>query len=793
MFEMSKEIDVILDVYHSARLWEMADAAGLEVTDRHGKKLTKAKLLPLMRAKFFDEARVRASWQQLSKQERAVLNRLLLHREPVATKSFRRETIRASLATPAPQPERPKGPSYYYRHEVPYADGYTGDHRHKNSTVFEDIIARLTYRGLVFSQGTPLTTGSTPYKLQFHPGTTLYVPDVVRQHLPEPEPVPSGISGWQPARVETGAPTTLLRDLYLYWDAVRRNEVSLIQAGFVGKRWLKEINKALLVPDPLLEDAQREDETGRLYLLRQLLESLGLIQKDRGCLCPTGKDALHIPPFWSQAWTEQVQACLAAWSRSGGHAGLGSSANVYNPRYAYARRIVLNALKTLTPEVWWEIEDLVERVEAQDTDFLFPEHSKIENSRSSWYYSYSGSYYANQRETLLKTFGTLEDRFIHNCLAGFLFQLGLVELGYGQDNDTLQGFRLVPESRTILSNEPSEQISRSPSQVQDESDRAHLTGKLIVQPTFQLLAIGPVSLALLAQLDLFADRERADQGAFEYRLSRESVYRAQQLGMDAVQVIRFLEQASETELPQNVRRSLDEWAAHHERIVFRTGVSLLQAANAGLLNTLMEQTDTGQFIARSVSPQVALVRTNQQPQLISTLIAQGVFPAVSGAQPEAADGNVIIQEDGTIHPIHAVPSLHLRGRLSRVAEEADDGGWRLTPASVSRAGGSQGKVLRLLEELSKLHRGQLPETLVEQIKAWGGYYGNAAVETLTLIEFRDQSALDELRRHPELHKYLAPFPAGNRAFAVVQADKLTHVKKILDHFGVRIKDGIRRD
>jgi len=448
-------------------------------------------------------------------------------------------------------------------------------------------------------------------------------------------------------------------------------------------------------------------------------------------------------------------------------------------------------LKTLTPEIWWEVEDLIEQVETQDVDFLFPEHSKIESSRSSWYYSYSGSYYANQRETLLKTFGTLETRFIHNCLTGFLFQLGLVELGYGQDSDALQGFRLVPESHVILSNEPSE--SGPPSQIQDEAEHTHPTGKLIVQPTFQLLAMGPVSLALLAQLDLFADRERADQGAFEYRLSRESVYRAQQLGMDTVRVTRFLEQAAETELPQNVRRSLDEWAAHHERIVFRTGVSLLQAADAELLNMLMEQTDAGQFIARPVSPEVALVKTNQQPQLVSTLIAQGVFPAVSGAQPEAADDNVIIQENGIIHPIHAVSSLHLRGRLSRVAEETDDGEWRLTPASVGRAGGSQGKVLRLLEELGKLHRGRLPETLVEQIKAWGGYYGNAAVETLTLIEFRDQAALDELRQHPELHEYLTSFPSGSRAFAVVQANKLTQVKKVLDRFGVRVRDGIRRD
>ena len=60
------------------------------------------------------------------------------------------------------------------------------------------------------------------------------------------------------------------------------------------------------------------------------------------------------------------------------------------------------------------------------------------------------------------------------------------------------------------------------------------------------------------------------------------------LGMEMAQVLYFLEQTSSAELPQNVRRSLEEWGALHERIVFRTGVSLLQAADSELLASLMD-------------------------------------------------------------------------------------------------------------------------------------------------------------------------------------------------------------
>ena len=777
---MADEISAILDSYHFRTLGEMAQAAGLEVMVGR-KMLRKKDLLPMIRAKFFTKARVRASWKQLSERERAVLNRLLLHEGPVATKIFRREIIRARLATEAPEPEKPKRPYYAYRSGVPYDRGkYAGEPTRTRSLVFEDIIARLTYRGLVFSQGTPLTSGKSPYKIQFHPAATLYIPNVIRRYLPKPEPIPPNLSSWQPERVESGTPALLLRDLYLYWDFVRRNEVSLIQSGFVGKRWLKAINKVLLVPDPLLKSAAREDGASRLYLLRRLLEACELVHVDKGMLRPVGKNALHTPEFWSQDQIKQLSICLKAWNQLNVREGLGSDANKYGPRHRQARQVVFDVLKTLPPGVWIETDELVEQVQARNVDFLFPDHSKVESCRGNTYYSYSYGYYRENTQTLLEKLERLESKFVTNCLTGFLCQIGAVELGY--DGSDLRGVRLSTVGQALLG----AKVAKPPQQAQAKM------GKLITQPNFQLMALGPVSLALLAQLDLFADRERADVGAFEYRLSRESVYRAQQLGMDVAAVLRFLEQNSDTELPQNVRRSLEEWAVYHERIVFRTGVSLLQAADADLLAALMAGPDTGKHLARPVATEVALVKKKRQKRLVSALVERGLFPAVSGAQPEAADRSVIVHEDGSIRSIHAVPSLHLRGRLSRLAEKRGDGEWALTPASVRRAGGSKNKVLRLLDELGHLHRGSLPDKLVEQVKAWGGYYGRAAAETLTLIEFRDRAALDELREHPDLQAYLTPFPAQDRALAVVPAEELARVKEILAFFGVRVKDGLRR-
>ena len=86
-----------------------------------------------------------------------------------------------------------------------------------------------------------------------------------------------------------------------------------------------------------------------------------------------------------------------------------------------------------------------------------------------------------------------------------------------------------------------------------------------------------------------------------------------------------------------------------------------------------------------------------------------------------------------------------------------------------------------------------PVVTADQIKAWGGYYGSAALETLSLIEFRDPGALDELRKHPELQQLLSPFPAGHRALAGVPTDRLSELKEILTGFGVQVQDGLRME
>lgn len=775
MSAKTDEIDAILDGYHMSALLMMArPAKSIKLSKGNPKK---AELQAALRAGFFTRERVLASLACLDQQERAALDRLLLRGGSASTESLRRELVRAGLAaeaSPRDGSSRVRNPAH--GSGVTYARGsYIGDPHRPQSRVFEDLIARLTLRGLVFSRFDDGQGAEPVPKLQFHPADRLYIPAAVLEHLPQPQPPPEMP---EPAVVRRGEPALLLRDLYLYWDYTRRNEVALTKAGLVTKRALRAINAQLLVPDPLLDDARSETETGRLALLGSLLKALDLVTVEAARLRPAGDDPLHIPEFWGWPESRQLAACLEAWPRLPALHELHNDAAPYEPQHGPARCALLSALRDEPPGRWLEPEHLLDRVQSSDADFLFGEHSRIQRSRSSWYHSYSNSHYYGSPRSLLQVLNTHEARFVESALAGALCDLGIVEVGY--EGERLAAFRLTPAGHSaLLGSEPG---AAEPAEA----------GRVVLQPNFQLMAIGPVSLAVLARLDLFAERERAGRAAFQYQLSRESVYRAQQAGMEVPEIVGFLQEVGGVALPQNVRRSLEEWAAHHERIVFRSGVSLLQAATPELLRELMAGPETGPCLARSVTPEVAIVAPGRQGQLVTALVQQGLFPAVSNADAQSADHSVVVGADGTIRPIHAVPSLHLRGRLVRLAEPGaeGDGEWRLTPSSVHRAGGNRARVTRLLEELERLHRGALPEALVEQVKAWGGYYGDAAVEALTLVEFRDPAALDELRQRPELKALLTPFQAGKRALAVVPGEQLAEVREILAGLGVRLREGL---
>jgi hypothetical protein len=167
------------------------------------------------------------------------------------------------------------------------------------------------------------------------------------------------------------------------------------------------------------------------------------------------------------------------------------------------------------------------------------------------------------------------------------------------------------------------------------------------------------------------------------------------------------------------------------------------------------------------------------------LLTKGILPALTDADLGQTDNDVVVQPDGTVLPVHAVPNLFLLERLTRLAEVDGQGLWRLTEQKICQRGYGREATLASLQELASLHRGQLAESVVSTVKRWGGFYGEVAAANVALFEFESKAHLAAVREDPLLEQLLVPFNAGERALALAPAERFADVRQRLDDLGVK--------
>ena len=777
-------IDALLESYAVDTLVEIADCTG--VAPRQKKRPTKVELVRVLKEGLFAPARVHASYAALNAADRQVLDFLLFRGGEIDKSRLERELLRGRLVTPLDKADNKR-----YGEAPLYAASERTANATNQSRALQDVLARLTRHGLVFSVNSIYDYGNYTYKLGLHPSAVIFVPAAVRTHLPKVTVSPIAASAeWKPERTVHETPYILLRDMFLYWDYVRRVEPPLLRGGLIGKRTLRAINELLIVPDPAVETANDESGAEKLRLLRGELATLQLIgPHDLKLVAKTG-EAGALPAFWTLDTPQQIAVLLRQWLGEQPQKPAPRSAYDWAPATQAANRALLKELLSAGDE-WLDLALLTDRARERDRAFLFPALTNLTNARYINTY-FNGRYFSDYTQ-LLDVVETEEERFALAFGNGKLFQLGLLEHGFLRSSDTEWRLLRLTEGGRLAAAAALDEQPKAASRRVAETGAAYAAddqGRVIVQPNFQVLALGPVRTHILARLQLCANRVKADAHVFEYTLTRESIYQAQQADFPVDVVIGFLAAVSGAPLPQNVLRSLEEWGAHHERIVFRTGVSVLQAVEPELLVRLMADPGAGAYLARIVTPAVALVKPGADADLIAALFAQATLPAIADTDPNHTDNDVTIDPEGVITPVHAVPSLFLTGRVARIAEQDAHGVWRLTPDSVKRRGSGRAAVLATLEELGRLHRGTLPPAIVSEVKRWGGYYGQAAIATVTLLEFESKAHLADLLAQPALQALLTPFAAGERALAVAPTERLADVERVLTELGVGFSRGL---
>jgi hypothetical protein len=638
----------------------------------------------------------------------------------------------------------------------------------------------------------------------------------------------------QPHVVESSA-RAFQRDLYFYWSTVRANPLSLTKEGRLYKRDLRLVNSALLHQVEI--DQQNEPDLPRLLFLRLLLTDLGLLRRTESTI-----RAVEGHAFLGQSPGERIRQCYSHWLKGTFWneilslsrvtvQGAGSRLDRAPKQLAQARTSVVHHVASLhrsrAPDTHWTpIVHLIESIRTTDYEFLLPRdyfpyqsvyYRAYENyvSHASPYITYGNAMgwsfsppFANEAEG----WSVVEAGFIRTVLLEPMHWMGLLDVGYIADREADDStaspvlpvaYRLTPAGAWVLGVGP-------------EVDMPEERGRVVVQPNFELFALDPISDLTLARLDEFAERMSAER-AIKYRLTRASVYRAQKRGWTARRIMDFLRElaqpahADPASLPQNVERTLQEWQGLYERVTIHRRANLLQADSNDLLSHLKQDHSIRSHLvdARVIGTPgargdpledtaLALISPalGETEELVRALEHAGYPPLRTRSPKEPIPPSLTIKTDGGPSPTGlqiqfqvALPSIYLFEQIAPFTRQDEQGRYYLTQSAVWEAVQGGMSVQEILDRLRALHCGPLPHAAEKQIRAWGHYYGDAAVQTVTLIQLQDSETLNELLAEPEVRALLRPFvPDPAQALALLDTDDLDRLHKVLARYGIDVHE-----
>lgn len=750
----------VLERYSFAALQQMAKQRNLDV-----KGESKPSLVSRLASTLYRPDRVQAALADLTPVERRLLDNLVLLGGEAPTGLIYRGLQSEGMIA------EPKRAGTY---------GSLRDQRgspwQRGSNRFADVVSRLGVLGLVFSE---FSTTNNVAELSA-PGPRLYIPERILAQLPRVD-IPPVVSA-EPPSVSLGDVSLLPRDVYLLLGFAENAPLSLTIKGQIVKRSLVAIDGALRVSENAAA-ARSEDDLPRFSLLRALAEDLGLLAVRNSTLVADEKRAgefLERPPgdrlaALFQRYRETERWCelnfandLAINRRS----GAGRNAP---PPVVAARERVIAELADLPAGAWIPRDHLIDRLKRKAYELLIP-RPRLDYREDYAYYinPYAGenplgwSFNGVQEAT---GWEMVEGRLIGRVVDA-LHWLGLVDLGLRDGPPT--EFRINAMGARLLRGE-AVTIEVPPPRV-------------VVQPNYQIFAFEPIDEAVLHDLDQIAERVRTET-AIEYRLSQAAVYRAQQRGMTSDEILERLERLSAVPLPQNVRRTVEEWGARHERIVIRRGVGLLQTIDQAALDALFANPEISSRLTRRLGPTSALVSVNQLEKVYRALLDLQRLPALGEGNRVPPGSHLTVDSKGQISFRTRLPNLFVLREVRAFAEEAK-GHYQMTRESLRRAARSGRTADEIVATIEELQGKPLPTETAALIRRWAKNWGTGALARATLLQVETPEILESLLALPEVRRHVQPIPDAP-TLALVRPESVETLRPLLADRGMELTDRIR--
>ncbi len=636
----------------------------------------------------------------------------------------------------------------------------------------EALLEPLLLRGLLVNLTPPIDYSTRRHlRPSYHVGVSPEVAQALpRQLLKLPQPDPQRFAISPPEQISDGDPETLLRQLFFVWAGLLRSPARRLKSGLVAKADLRRLARELGI------DLETQAEI--LSYMFTLLQATALVRATETSYHAI--DDEHAQRFWQKDPGTQVRELYMAFINLDGFAEL-DFRGLPISGYGYGQ-YVGNAYKALNhqllatlqqfPELSWISYDILMVLlnHGRSGSFALPE-ATLQSLQQMLGWSSQGAGGSALRSKLIGELQNMDTTVTLDLLTRWQW-LGIIELGYVSGRAIPQAVRFSTLGRAVLRQETLA-FNRE-------------EGQLILQPDFQLLALGPVPLATLLGIERIAQRETAQPAAVGYRLTRDSIYRALQNGASIGVICAFLSRITQQPLPQNVERTLEEWGTQHERIVVRRDVLVLQTATAEQLDTLLADRRLGRWLQR-LDERTAWADARHTAKVQEQLWQLEILPAVSKGS-ESDLPRSLLWDEGRLLPRTVPPSLYVAGTVQRFAVPEGDG-WRITSNSVREASNMGLSAPEILAQIERLTGEAIPAEWQQRLKAWSSHYGNAYLLQVRLLRLESAAILAEVRNvDRQLSRWLRPL-TNDSGIAIIDDRNWETVVARLTELGINIEEG----
>ncbi|HTI14382.1 MAG TPA: helicase-associated domain-containing protein [Dictyobacter sp.] len=582
------------------------------------------------------------------------------------------------------------------------------------------------------------------------------------------------------------------RDLYLYWSLVdaQNNGLSMVNNGLLARSSLhlvleQFVDKARYERN---EQIRIEIDIPRLLFVRLLLMQLGLLHARSNAIWSIPVVAQE---FFSLPVVERAHRCYRLfleknfWNELSylSDVNVRPGPNVLDGAHGevvYARQQIVEQLDCSIYQQSWRLSSFIARMKLYVPYLLFPRQY---GTRTERYSSGSNPYgwdFRLKRGWLTHREGwyMVEGGFIRSLLTGPLFWLGLVHM-ISAPAQPLE-FRLSASAHLLLQEHPVIPVVE--------------TGKLIVQPNFELIALAPLSEGLLVALDRFAERASLEHAA-QYRLTKASITRALQRGLNVQAILALLVCVSGGDVPQNVQYSLHEWERQARRIEIWPAVTLVEVDDSAVLDSWFADEKFAPFLRRRLTPTTVEIEQRHLETVQEKLSQLQLLPAFSTParqcesmqQDRTYEPQWRLFADGRLEALYTVSDMYLVKELASFCErEADE--LRITTDSLQTALQKGMTFEQIIQFLQRYCVDGIPGAFLIRLKLWGGGYAaqsDVHVQRTPLLQLASD-VLQDLQRDEEFVGLLGPEVGQQQRLIHVKEEHLSRVLSLLRQRGFTI-------